>query len=85
MYFLHILTRILLSAERVKNEKLDVVCVPTSFQARKLIVDSHLTLGELEIYPEVIYYQYLLLSILILLFYCIFIKCELNIIVGLCN
>lgn len=46
--------RILLLAERVKEEGLNVVCVPTSFQARQLILDNHLTLGDLEIYPKVI-------------------------------
>ena len=42
-------------AERVKEEKLSVVCVPTSFQARKLIIDNGLTLGDLETFPEVKY------------------------------
>ena len=40
-------------AERVKKENLSVVCVPTSFQARQLIIDNGLTLGDLETYPEV--------------------------------
>ncbi|KAG7190347.1 hypothetical protein KM043_006460 [Ampulex compressa] len=39
-------------AERVKEEKLNVVCVPTSFQARQLILNNHLTLGDLETYPK---------------------------------
>jgi ribose 5-phosphate isomerase A len=39
-------------AERVKTEHLDVVCVPTSFQAKQLIVNNGLKLGELETYPE---------------------------------
>lgn len=39
-------------AERVKQEKLQVVCVPTSFQARQLIIDNGLTLGDLETHPE---------------------------------
>lgn len=39
-------------AERVKAENLDVVCIPTSFQAKQLIVNNGLKLGELEIYPE---------------------------------
>lgn len=38
--------------ERVKEEKLNVICVPTSFQARQLILKNGLTLGELEIHPE---------------------------------
>lgn len=40
-------------AERVNNEKLNVVCVPTSFQARQLIVKHGLTLGDLEIHPKI--------------------------------
>lgn len=39
-------------AERVKNENLNVVCIPTSFQAKQLIVNNGLKLGELETYPE---------------------------------
>ncbi|EZA55280.1 hypothetical protein DMN91_006606 [Ooceraea biroi] len=39
-------------AERVKEERLNVVCVPTSFQARQLILDNRLTLGDLEVYPK---------------------------------
>lgn len=39
-------------AERVKAEKLSVVCVPTSFQARQLIIDNRLILGDLETHPE---------------------------------
>ncbi|XP_037811316.1 ribose-5-phosphate isomerase-like [Lucilia sericata] len=38
-------------AERVKNEGLQVVCVPTSFQARQLIVENNLTLGDLDRNP----------------------------------
>lgn len=39
-------------AERVKEENLDVICVPTSFQARQLILNNQLTLGDLETYPK---------------------------------
>lgn len=39
-------------AERVKKENLKVVCIPTSFQARQLILEYKLTLGSLEQYPE---------------------------------
>ncbi|XP_014236257.1 ribose-5-phosphate isomerase [Trichogramma pretiosum] len=39
-------------AKRVQDENLDVVCVPTSFQARQLIVEHNLKLGDLDIYPE---------------------------------
>lgn len=42
-----------LTAERVKQENLKVVCVPTSFQARQLIVDNGLVLGDLETCPQV--------------------------------
>lgn len=41
------------SAERVKEENLKVVCVPTSFQARQLIINNNLTLGDLETHPKV--------------------------------
>ena len=40
-------------AERVKLEKLHVQCVPTSFQARQLIIDHNLILSDLERTPEV--------------------------------
>ncbi|KAF2360489.1 Ribose 5-phosphate isomerase type A [Trinorchestia longiramus] len=39
-------------AERVKEEGLKVVCVPTSFQARQLIVENNLPLTDLEITPQ---------------------------------
>jgi len=39
-------------AERVKEEKLSVVCVPTSFQAKQLILEHGLTLSDLERTPE---------------------------------
>lgn len=37
--------------ERVKAEGLKVVCVPTSFQARQLIISNGLILGDLETNP----------------------------------
>ncbi|CRL07547.1 CLUMA_CG020512, isoform A [Clunio marinus] len=39
-------------AERVKSENLNVICIPTSFQAKQLILSKDLKLGELETYPE---------------------------------
>lgn len=39
-------------AERVKSEGLNVICVPTSFQAKQLIVQNGLILGDLESNPE---------------------------------
>ncbi|XP_049961330.1 ribose-5-phosphate isomerase [Schistocerca serialis cubense] len=39
-------------AERVRNEKLEVTCVPTSFQARQLILENQLRLGDLETHPK---------------------------------
>ncbi|XP_053964571.1 ribose-5-phosphate isomerase [Anastrepha obliqua] len=39
-------------AERVHKEGLNVVCVPTSFQARQLIVQHKLTLGDLDQNPK---------------------------------
>jgi len=37
--------------ERVDTMKLNVICIPTSFQARQLIIKHKLVLGELEIHP----------------------------------
>ncbi|XP_013872531.1 ribose-5-phosphate isomerase [Austrofundulus limnaeus] len=39
-------------AERVRQEKLNIVCVPTSFQARQLILQHSLTLSDLDRHPE---------------------------------
>ncbi|KAF4531849.1 hypothetical protein B566_EDAN000875, partial [Ephemera danica] len=39
-------------AEKIHKEKLQVVCVPTSFQARQLILQYKLILGDLDSYPE---------------------------------
>ncbi|KAG5265471.1 hypothetical protein AALO_G00242850 [Alosa alosa] len=39
-------------AERVRQEKLKIVCVPTSFQARQLILKHGLTLSDLDRHPE---------------------------------
>lgn len=39
-------------AERVKKENLDIVCIPTSFQAKQLILENNLVLGELSTHPE---------------------------------
>lgn len=38
--------------EVVKEKGLKVTCIPTSFQAKQLIVSHHLTLGELDTSPE---------------------------------
>lgn len=38
--------------ERVANEQLRIICVPTSFQSRQLIIQGGLRLGELEVHPE---------------------------------
>lgn len=40
-------------AERVELEKLNVTCIPTSFQAKQLIIKHKLILGELETNPEI--------------------------------
>lgn len=40
-------------AERVETENLKVTCVPTSFQAKQLIVKHKLTLGELDTNPVI--------------------------------
>jgi len=39
-------------AERVKNDGFKLTCVPSSFQARQLIIEHGLTLSDLEITPE---------------------------------
>ncbi|XP_014270599.1 ribose-5-phosphate isomerase [Halyomorpha halys] len=39
-------------AEKVKNEGLKVICVPTSFQAHQLVVSNNLQLGNLELHSE---------------------------------
>ncbi|CAD7012781.1 ribose-5-phosphate isomerase [Ceratitis capitata] len=39
-------------AERVRKEGLKIICVPTSFQARQLIVENDLTLGDLDRNPK---------------------------------
>lgn len=38
--------------QRVNDEKLNVTCIPTSFQARQLIIENKLALGDLETHPE---------------------------------
>lgn len=40
-------------AERVETEQLKVTCIPTSFQAKQLIVKHNLTLGELDTSPVI--------------------------------
>ncbi|XP_050342139.1 ribose-5-phosphate isomerase [Nymphalis io] len=40
-------------AERVETENLKVVCIPTSFQAKQLIIKHNLVLGELDTNPEI--------------------------------
>ncbi|RMC14477.1 hypothetical protein DUI87_09573 [Hirundo rustica rustica] len=40
------------TAERVKEENLTIVCIPTSFQARQLILQNGLTLSDLDRNPE---------------------------------
>ena len=40
-------------AHKVKNDNLKVICVPSSFQAKQLIIEHNLTLGDLNMHPEV--------------------------------
>lgn len=37
--------------ERVTNENINVFCIPTSFQARQLIINNGLVLADLETHP----------------------------------
>jgi len=39
-------------AHKVKNDNLKVICVPSSFQAKQLIIEHNLTLGDLNMHPE---------------------------------
>uniref|UniRef100_A0A1B6C7U5 Ribose-5-phosphate isomerase n=2 Tax=Clastoptera arizonana TaxID=38151 RepID=A0A1B6C7U5_9HEMI len=39
-------------AQRVKSEGLKLICIPTSFQARQLIIENKLQLGDLETHSE---------------------------------
>lgn len=38
-------------AERVRDENLKVICIPTSFQAKQLIIEHQLILSELDVNP----------------------------------
>ncbi len=40
-------------AERIQSKKWHVVCIPTSYQARQLIIDHNLILGTLDQYPRI--------------------------------
>jgi len=40
-------------AQRVREEGLEVICVPSSFQAKQLIIQHGLKLGDLEMHPQV--------------------------------
>ncbi|XP_077159980.1 ribose-5-phosphate isomerase isoform X2 [Paroedura picta] len=40
------------AAARVKQENLNITCIPTSFQARQLILQNGLTLSDLDRHPE---------------------------------
>lgn len=52
-HFVRILNFFIL-AEKVRSEGLSVLCVPTSFQARQLILENKLKLTDLESHPQVI-------------------------------
>lgn len=40
-------------AERVRAEKLNVTCIPTSFQARQLLLEHGLKVSDLEVHPQI--------------------------------
>ena len=52
-FFLEILINFLLKAERVKDEKLNVACVPTSFQSKQLILEHDLILKDFTSHPVI--------------------------------
>lgn len=39
-------------AKKVREENWNIVCIPTSFQSKQLIIQSNLVLGDLEKYPK---------------------------------
>nr|CAG4652029.1 EOG090X0ACL [Triops cancriformis] len=39
-------------AQRVKEEDLDLICIPSSFQAKQLIIENNLRLGDLDMHHE---------------------------------
>jgi ribose 5-phosphate isomerase A len=39
--------------QRVREEGLKLVCIPTSFQSRQLILSNKLVLGDLESHPSI--------------------------------
>ena len=41
------------AGERVKEEGLKVICIPTSFQAKNLIIDNNLALSDLDVHTDV--------------------------------
>lgn len=43
----------LFEAHRVKTENLELICIPTSFQAKNLIIDNNLKLSDLDSHPKV--------------------------------
>lgn len=49
-------------AQRVRDEKLDVICIPSSFQAKQLIVENGLRLGDLEMHPEVQHFKQVMIT-----------------------
>ena len=40
-------------AQRVNEEGLNLICIPTSFHARQMILENNLVLGDLNRYPEI--------------------------------
>ena len=40
-------------AQRVNEEGLNLICIPTSFHARQMILENNLVLGDLNPYPEI--------------------------------
>lgn len=40
-------------AERIKNENLDILCIPSSFQSKQLLVEHNLKITDLETYQDI--------------------------------
>lgn len=39
--------------EVISEKKIQIICIPTSYQSKQLILDSQLTIGSLDQYPEI--------------------------------
>nr|CAG4644450.1 EOG090X0IKC [Lepidurus arcticus] len=45
-------SQVVVKPQRVKEEDLDLICIPSSFQAKQLIIENNLRLGDLDMHHE---------------------------------